>query len=216
VTARENSFSTSARPFVDLAHQHQDRLHHVQRFEAGDDHRLAVLLGKELVGLAADDGGDMRRADEAVQRQRAELAHLGRLEDVGDGRRRQHVVAQHAEVRFRPSAAACLMTSAVGGVVVSKPMAKNTTSRAGMVLRDLDRIGRRIDHAHVGAACLGLEQRQVAGGRHTQAVAVGAQDDLAVQRQADGQVDAADGQHTHRAARAVDHAHRGGSRSATP
>jgi hypothetical protein len=33
---------------------------------------------------------------------------------------------------FRPSAAACLMTSAVGGVVVSKPMAKNTTSRVGL------------------------------------------------------------------------------------
>jgi hypothetical protein len=117
----------------------------------------------------------------------------------------------------RPSAAACLMTSAVGGVVVSKPMAKNTTSRSGLSpARALERVGRRIDHAHVGAAGLGLEQRQVVGGRHAQAVAVGAQDDLVLQRQADGQVDAADGQHAHRAARAVDHAHAGGSRSATP
>ncbi len=32
---------------------------------------------------------------------------------------------------FSPRCAACLMTSAVGGVVVSKPMAKNTTSRSG-------------------------------------------------------------------------------------
>ncbi len=31
----------------------------------------------------------------------------------------------------RPSAAACWMTTAVGGVVVSNPIAKNTTSRAG-------------------------------------------------------------------------------------
>ena len=30
-----------------------------------------------------------------------------------------------------PSAAACWTTSAVGGVVVSKPMAKKTTSRSG-------------------------------------------------------------------------------------
>ena len=30
-----------------------------------------------------------------------------------------------------PSASACRITSAVGGVVVSKPMAKNTTSRSG-------------------------------------------------------------------------------------
>ncbi len=61
---------------VDLAHQHQDRLHHVQRLEAGDDHRLAVFLGEELVGPAADDGGHMRRADEAVERQRAQLRAL--------------------------------------------------------------------------------------------------------------------------------------------
>ena len=31
----------------------------------------------------------------------------------------------------RPSACACRMATAVGGVVVSKPMAKNTTSRSG-------------------------------------------------------------------------------------
>ena len=36
---------------VDLAHQHQDRLHHVERLEAGDHHRLAVFVGEDAVGL---------------------------------------------------------------------------------------------------------------------------------------------------------------------
>ncbi len=36
-------------------------------------------------------------------------------------------------VKFlRPSASACFTATAVGGVVVSKPMAKNTTSRPGL------------------------------------------------------------------------------------
>lgn len=39
---------------------------------------------------------------------------------------------QHSTLKLaRFSAAACLSTSAVGGVVVSKPMAKKTTSRSG-------------------------------------------------------------------------------------
>ena len=33
---------------------------------------------------------------------------------------------------FRPSACACLMATAVGGVVVSKPMAKKTTCFSGL------------------------------------------------------------------------------------
>jgi hypothetical protein len=38
---------------------------------------------------------------------------------------------QSTEKFLRPSACACLMTTAVGGVVVSKPMAKKTTCRSG-------------------------------------------------------------------------------------
>jgi hypothetical protein len=39
---------------------------------------------------------------------------------------------QHSTLKFfSPSAAACRITTAVGGVVVSKPMAKNTTCRSG-------------------------------------------------------------------------------------
>ena len=39
---------------------------------------------------------------------------------------------QHSTLKLgRFSLAACRITSAVGGVVVSKPMAKNTTSRVG-------------------------------------------------------------------------------------
>jgi len=45
VTARVNSFSTR-HGLVQLAHEHQDRLHHVERLEAGDDHGLAIFLGE--------------------------------------------------------------------------------------------------------------------------------------------------------------------------
>ena len=67
------------------------------------------------------------------------------------------------------------MASAVGGVVVSKPMAKNTTSRSGSFSAMRNRVERRIDHADVGARRLGLQQARAARGRHAHQVAVGAQ-----------------------------------------
>ena len=117
---------------VELAHQHQDRLQDIDRLEAGDRDRLAVLLGEELVGLAADDDRDMRRPEEAVDLDGAELAHRRRLEDRGDRRRGEHVIAEHRESSSRPFLAAASIASAVGGVVVSKPMAKKITSRSGL------------------------------------------------------------------------------------
>src|SRR5674476_1310465 len=51
---------------VELAHQHQDRLKYIDRLEAGDRHRLAVLLGEELIWLAADDDRDMRGPEETI------------------------------------------------------------------------------------------------------------------------------------------------------
>jgi hypothetical protein len=53
--------------------------------------------------------------------------------------------------------------SAVEGPVVSKPIAKKTTSRSGFAWRS-QRVERRVDHPHVGALRLGLEQRAVEPG----------------------------------------------------
>jgi hypothetical protein len=49
--------------FVHLADQHQDRSHHVQRLEAGDDHGLAEVGGDAVVGARADFCADVCRAD---------------------------------------------------------------------------------------------------------------------------------------------------------
>ena len=52
---------------------------------------------------------------------------------------------------------------------------------------------------------LAFSQREAVGSWHAQAVAVGAQRDPLFERQPDGLIDAADGQHADRATRAVDH-----------
>jgi hypothetical protein len=102
---------------------------------------------------------------------------------------------QSTEKFFSPSARACLMTTAVGGVVVSKPMAKKTTCRCGFCCARQPARRRRIDHpdfaaaAQRGPASLS-QQRQAAGSRHAQWIAVAAEDDALVHRQADRHVDA--------------------------
>lgn len=44
---------------------------------------------------------------------------------------------QKTKKLVNPKAWACLMATAVGGVVVSKPMAKNTTLRSGLACASL-------------------------------------------------------------------------------
>ena len=113
---------------------------------------------------------------------------------------------QHStEKFFRPSAAACLIATAVGGVVVSKPMAKNTTCLSGFFLRQQHRIGARINHADVATARLGFHQRQAVRSRHAQAVTVSAQHHALLDGQPDRLIDPTDRQHADRATRTVDH-----------
>src|SRR5450756_213107 len=83
---------------VELPHQHQNRLKDIDRLEAGDRDRLAVLLGEELIRLAADDDRDMRGPEEAIDLDGTEVAYRWRLEDRSDRRRGQHVIAEHREV----------------------------------------------------------------------------------------------------------------------
>ena len=82
---------------------------------------------------------------------------------------------QMQEKFFTPSARARFSVSAVDGAVVSKPIAKNTTSRVGVLLGDPQRIERRVDHPHVRARRLGLEQAAVRS-RHPHHVAEAGED----------------------------------------
>ena len=75
-----------------LLQEHVDRGENVEWFEAGAHQRLAVVPGDEVVGPAADDGGDVAGADEAVETQ------VGRVEDGLDGGDDRHVVAEDREV----------------------------------------------------------------------------------------------------------------------
>jgi len=77
-------------------------------------------------------------------------------------------------------------------VVVSKPIAKNTTSRDGGRARSSAR-RRTSTPCGCRAGRLGLQQRQALRGRHAHRVGVGAQDDAAVAGEFDRVVDAADG-----------------------
>ena len=92
------------------------------------------------------------------------------------------------------------------GAVVSKPTAKNTTSRSGVLPRDLDGIERRIDDAHVAAASLHRQQVGVAAG-HAQHVAEGAERHAGTRGDLDRLLDQLQRRHAHRASRAVHQRH---------
>ena len=117
---------------------------------------------------------------------------------------------------MRPSACAFRIATAVGGVVVSKPMAKKTTSRPWVLARDLQRIIHGIDHADIGAVGLRLQQAPALGGGHPQHVAIAAEDDAVLFGEFERVVDTADGQDANRAARAMHIADISGIRSCTP
>jgi hypothetical protein len=54
---------------ADLGQQHGDGLEDVERLESRRHQRLPVLLGHEPVRPVAHDGGDVPRAQEAVEAQ---------------------------------------------------------------------------------------------------------------------------------------------------
>ena len=146
-----------------------DRLQDVERLEARDHDRLAVVGGDELERPRADDRRDVAGADEAVEPQ------VGRLEQRAQRRHDRHVVADARRSSRTPSALARFSVSAVDGAVVSKPIAKKTTSRSGFSRGDPQRVERRVDHADVGALGLGLEQRAARPG-HAHHVAEAGED----------------------------------------
>src|SRR5215471_14647840 len=58
-----------AAPRVQLLEQHPHRLQDVERLEAGDDYRLAVVARDEIVRLDADHHADVTRSEESVEPQ---------------------------------------------------------------------------------------------------------------------------------------------------
>ncbi|MPM94816.1 hypothetical protein SDC9_141964 [bioreactor metagenome] len=171
-SARELVFDFGA-AFVDLADQHADRLHHVERLKPGDDHRLSVLLGEEFIGPAADDRRHVRRADEAVERHGTPLTHFRRFEDAGDRRRRQHVAAEDREV-LQTERGGLLDCYCGGRRRRFEADGEEDDLFVRVLLRQCHGVGTRIDHADVTALRFRLQQRQAVGSRHAQAVAVGA------------------------------------------
>ena len=133
--------------------------------------------------------------DEAVQLQ------ARRVEDRLQRRADRHVVAERGEV-----------LDALGPRAQQRDRGRRRRRleadreedhlAVGVATRELERVERRIDHAHVGTARLRLEQRAAAAG-HAQHVAEGREDHLGPLGERDRVVDAAHRDHADRAARAV-------------
>ncbi len=106
-----------------------------------------------------------------------------------------------------PSRFACQTAMALGGAVVSKPDGEEDHLAVGVLARQLHRVERRVDHAHVAAG--GLDGQQV-GGRpgHAQHVAEGGEDHLRAAGDGERLVDELERRHADRAAGAMDQADR--------
>ena len=179
-----------------LAQDHLHRLEQVERLEARDHDRAAVVGRDELERPAADDGRDVAGADEAVE------PEVWRLEQRPQRRHDRDVVAHAREVaqslRLRPFQRQC-------GRRRSRLEADGEEHdlAVGVLLGDPHRVERRVDHAHVRALGLGVEQRAVRSG-HPQHVAEAREDHVRLVSDRDAVVDPAHRDHAHRAAGAVD------------
>ncbi len=80
----------------DLREQHGDGVQDVERLEAGGDQGQPVLGRHEAVGALPDHGGDVARAEEAVE------AEVGGLEDRPERGHDRDVVGEDGEVGHAP------------------------------------------------------------------------------------------------------------------
>ena len=178
----------------------QVRLQQIERFETGNGDRLAVMPGNEIVGPRADHHADMAGPDKSVQPQ------VGRIEDRLDRWNDRDVIAEQREV-------ACPLGTRLDQ---RHRRARHRGFEAEaeehhLPLRVLagqrQRVQRRIDHPHVGALGLRLQQA-LARSRHAHGVAEGGEDHLRSLRQRHAVIDAPHRQHADRAAWAVHVFHR--------
>ena len=144
------------------------------------------------------------------------FTHVGALQNVLDRGRREDVIAEDEEVR---------QTFLLGRQNGHRGRRRRGLKAdgeehhlaVGLRLGDSQRIQRRIDHAHVRAARLGLHQAEAACAGNAHDVAVGEQRDLWPASELDRAVDPSDRQNADRAARPVkSSAHAAGRRSSRP
>ena len=151
-----------------LLEEHGDRLQDVERLEPGDNDRQAVALRNPAIGMGPDHGRDVTRTDETVE------PHVGRVENGLDRRQNRDVVAEHGEVQqsLVPRAEHGDGGGRRGGLEAD---GEEDDVAVGVADGELQGVERRIDHPHVGAGRLGIEQALAASG-HLHHVAVGRED----------------------------------------
>ena len=146
-------------------------------------------------GPRADDRRDVARADEAVEPQ------VGRVEQRAQRRHDRHVAAHAAEVGDALGLRALERQRGRGRGRLEADREEDDLA-VGVLLGDPQRVERRVDHPHVGALRLGLEQRAVRA-RHAHHVAEAGEDHARLVGDRDAVVDAPHRDHADRAARAV-------------
>ena len=187
----------------ELAQHHQHRLQEVERLEAGDRDRLAVLVGDELERARADDGRDVAGADEAVE------AQVGRLQQRAQ-RRDDRDVGAHARRSSRRSRPWRGAASARSRARWSRSRSRRTRPRArGSAWRCAARRAASRPCARRRPAAL-ASSRRLLGARHAQHVAEAGEDHARLVRERDAVVDAAHRDHADRAAGTVDELDVGG------
>ena len=140
MTARIYWFSTSARP--SLSWRTSIRIDWSRSIGSKPEITTGFgLFGEALVGLGAGDGRDMRGPDKPVDHADATSRASGapRIAAIAEG---VSTWLQKNDMFVRPAVGGHPHRHRGGGVVVSKPMAKNTTSRSGW-RGDLERVGCR-------------------------------------------------------------------------
>jgi hypothetical protein len=184
-----------AAALTELAQDHQDALEDVERLEAGNHDGLAVVGGDELERPRADDGRHVPRADEPVQ------AQVRRVQQRAQRRHDRHVAA-HAEEVLDALELRALERQRGRRRGRLEPDREEHDVAVGVRLRDPQCVERRVDHPHVGALGLGLEQRAPRS-RHAHHVAEAREDHAGLVRERDAVVDAAHRDDADRAAGAV-------------
>jgi hypothetical protein len=143
-----------AATLVDLLEDHADGLQHVERLEARHDDRLLVVGGDELERPRTHHGRDVARADEPVE------SHVRRVEQRAQRRDDRHVAAHAREVRDVLNLGP-LQRERRGGRGGLEPDREEDDLLVRVLLGNPEGIERRVDHAHVGAVGLCVEQRTV-------------------------------------------------------
>ena len=174
----------------------------IERFEPGNGDRLAVMPGNEVVGPRADHHADVTRPDKSVQPQ------VWRIENRLDRWNDRDVIAKQREVSYPLGTRLDQRHRGArhGGFEAE---AEEHHLPLRVLAGQRQRIQRRIDHPHVGALGLRLQQA-LARSRHAHGVAEGGEDHLRSLRQGHAVIDAPHWQHADRATWAVHVFHRVG------